>query len=177
MLLATPQSWEQQHPEIKLDFLPSEALSAIDKLNYAVIKGFINNRDFSRKLYKELNYLEIDGKFDEAINEKNVRSDRILWISLSDIDKNSYRNLYFICHILSSIPYELNKKTQIYAQASELFQLSFFNSDGSFHKKHMDSSFEKEYDNGRKLSVMYFCNLDFDDNSSNSISKIYKDQN
>ena len=53
----------------------------------------------------------MDGKFDEAINEKNVRSDRILWISLSDIDKNSYRNLYFICHILSSIPYELNKKT------------------------------------------------------------------
>ena len=64
MLLATPQSWEQQHPDIKLDFLPSEALAAIDKLNYAVIKGFINNRDFSRKLYKEVNYLEMDGKFD-----------------------------------------------------------------------------------------------------------------
>ena len=41
----------------------------------------------------------------------------------------------------------------------------------------MDSSFEKEFDNGRKLSVMYFCNLDFDDNSTNCITKIYKDSN
>jgi hypothetical protein len=37
------------------------------KNNFSVVENFINNKDFSRALYKELSYLERDGKFDEAL--------------------------------------------------------------------------------------------------------------
>ena len=65
--------------------------------------------------------MEKDGKFDLPIADQEIRNDRILWLSLSDIDKESFKNIYFICHMLTALPYELNTKTQLYANASELF--------------------------------------------------------
>lgn len=53
------------------------------KNNFSVMENFVNNKDFSRALYKELSFLEKDGKFDESIQEMEIRNDRNLWIQLS----------------------------------------------------------------------------------------------
>lgn len=81
------------------------------KNNFSIIENFINNKDFSRTLYSELSFLEKEGKFEEPLGEHEIRSDRTFWVSLSQMDKKSFPKLFFICQVLSSIPYELNSKT------------------------------------------------------------------
>jgi hypothetical protein len=115
-LYATPHSWRQRHPDIPLEFLPPLALQNLAEARHTIIQNFIANRDFSSRLYSELCYLERDSRFDEpSVQESKLRTDRILWTGLADIDRSSFPQLYFVCHILSAIPYELNVKTQLCA--------------------------------------------------------------
>lgn len=162
-LVATPSIWEKLHPKIQLDFLHSSRIEKLMSKNYALQSNFINNRDFLRDLYKELHYLSLESKFEEMIQEMEVRTDRAFWVSLSEIEKKDFRSLHYICLVLSSLPYELNKKnTKLFTQISETFQISYF-PEKSQHKLHMDSSFESTSDNGKTISCLYFCNLDPDD--------------
>lgn len=73
--------------------------------------SFIKNVDFTRKFFNECVFLEKDGRFEESLQEQHVREDKILWVNLSEIEKDSFKNIYFIAHILSALPYELNSKT------------------------------------------------------------------
>ena len=114
----------------------------------------------------------MDGKFEEIIQEQHLRNDRVLWLTLSDMNKTDFKNLYFICNILSSIPYELNSKTQLCLQISESFQISYFSEKETFHLKHFDGSFDEKFDNGRKISCLYFCNLDEDDKAEEGTVKL-----
>ena len=59
-------------PHIKLDFLLNDSIKNLHENNYTVQEGFVNNKDFIRRLYKELNFLERDGKFDVIINNKCI---------------------------------------------------------------------------------------------------------
>ena len=68
-MLATPKSWYDKYPKIKLNFLPGDAIKGIIENNYCLIQNFVNNKDFARKLYEELSFLERDGRFDEPIQE------------------------------------------------------------------------------------------------------------
>lgn len=88
---------------------------------YGVQIPFIKNLDFARAFYKECDYLEKDGRFEEPLQEQGIRDDKILWVTLTDIEKDSFKNIYFIAHILSALPYELNSKTQLIAQISETY--------------------------------------------------------
>jgi len=172
-LLATPSSWDTLHPKIPLDKLKSDTIENLVKKDYAFQKNFIGSRDFLRDLYKELHYLVLETKFEEMIQEKDIRSDRCLWVSLSEIDKKQFRNLFYICQTLSSLPYELNRKnTQLIAQISELFQISYFQ-EKSMQKIHMDSSFDANADNGKKISCLYCCNLDPDVNNPFTKVKVF----
>jgi hypothetical protein len=63
--------------------LSNEVIGGFMKNNFSVMENFVNNKDFSRALYKELSFLEKDGKFDESIQEMEIRNDRNLWIQLS----------------------------------------------------------------------------------------------
>lgn len=69
-----------------------------------------------------------------------MRSDRNIWFSLKDVDKNHFNGIYSIAEKLVSTPYELNKKDMgYYCQSSETFQICYFDEKESFHKKHLDS--------------------------------------
>jgi hypothetical protein len=81
------------------------------KKGYGVQTSFIRNIEFARMFYKECDYLERDGRFEEPLQEGNIREDKVLWVTLTDIEKQSFKNIYFIAHILSALPYELNVKT------------------------------------------------------------------
>lgn len=172
-LVATPSIWEKMHSNIKLDSLQSSTIEKLMTKHFAFQSDFINNRDFVRDLYKELHYLSLESKFEEMIQEFEVRSDRSFWVSLNEIEKKDFRSLHYICLLLSSLPYELNKKnTKLFTQISETFQISYF-PEKSLHKLHMDSSFESTSDNGKTLSCLYFCNLDPDDKNSFGKIKVF----
>ena len=58
MLLATPKSWYEMHPNIELNFIPNKALECLKDYHYCVIENFTNNYDYVRLLYDELRFLE-----------------------------------------------------------------------------------------------------------------------
>ncbi|KRX11086.1 hypothetical protein PPERSA_05195 [Pseudocohnilembus persalinus] len=179
LLLATPAGWEQQNPKIKLNFLSPDSLKQLHEDNYTIIPNFTKNLDYVRALYKELRFIERDGRFDFPAGEEELRNDKILWLDLQQIDKDQFSKLYFICNILTSIPYELNKKDmKYYALSSEMFQLSYFSEHDTFQKVHMDSHFDSKKDTGRTLSVLYFSNNEFDlKYSKTEIEKMQKEKN
>ena len=53
------------------------------KEGYGLMDPFLKNLDFSLALFKELNFLEKDGKFEEPLQELTIRQDKIFWINLS----------------------------------------------------------------------------------------------
>ena len=87
MLLATPNTWIIKHPNIPLDFLNPEFIESLMKKGYGVQIPFIKNIDFPRVFFKECDYLERDGRFEEPLQEGSIRDDKILWITLSDVEK------------------------------------------------------------------------------------------
>ena len=161
-LLATPSSWEKQFPGCPLEFLKAETLSNLSTKGYAVQKDFLLGIDMQRELFKELNYLSLEGKFDESIQEMQTRTDRSLWISLSEMQKKDFPMLFRLCNSLAGIPYELNKKNcGFFAQISEAFQVSYF-PEKAFQNRHLDSSSIDNKDNGKQLTCLYFCSVDPD---------------
>lgn len=77
--------------------------------------------DFARSVFKECDFLERDGRFEDPLQEEGIREDKILWLHLSDIEKDAFKNIYFIAHMMSALPYELTAKTSLVAQISESF--------------------------------------------------------
>ncbi|KAL4468293.1 hypothetical protein ABPG72_015829 [Tetrahymena utriculariae] len=168
LLLATATTWKANNPKIPLEFLSKESLSEFMTKGYTYIKKYVNAEKYVKNLYKELNYLEMDGRFDEpSMNDSKTRSDRLLWLTLGEISEKDFPNVKKIAFQLSALPYEFNHKTQICVQISELFQISYFKANGSFQKPHYESSFDGDQDNGRKINCLYFNNLDDDIDCTN----------
>lgn len=156
LLLATPQSWYEKFPKIKLDFLTPDLIKSLFDKGFAICPNFVPEIGFPRVLDHEVKYFYHEGRFEEpTLSEAKTRNDKILSFSLTHIDPNTSKNLYHICRILTSLPFELNLKASIYAQVSEGFQLSYFNEENGFQGVHYDSSFKQKYDNGKKLSALY----------------------
>lgn len=126
LLYANPKIWDEQHPDQPLNKIPNDALESLHQKNYALIKNFMQSKEFCRELYKELLLLEKEGRFEQPIQEQTIRQDKVLWVGLNNIDKNSFKHLYQLATILMSIPYQINQDTQICVQNSEMCQISCF---------------------------------------------------
>ena len=156
LLLATPQSWYEKFPKVKLDFLSPDNIKDLFDKGYAIKKTFIDIIGFPVNLCNEVKYFYHEGRFESVTaSEAETRSDRILPFQFTDLDPQSSKNLYHISRNLTSLPFELNLKANIYAQVSEGFQLSYFNKEDGFHKVHFDSSFVEKLDSGKKISALY----------------------
>jgi len=156
MLLATPQSWYEKFPKIKLEFLDPSIIKSIFDKGFAIQKNFVPELGFVSALDNEVKYFYHEGRFESVVTaEENIRNDRMLSFSFTDIDPKTSKTLYHLCRILTAIPFELNLKASIYAQVSEGFQLSYYKEDNGFHGIHYDSSFQEKFDSGKKISALY----------------------
>lgn len=175
-LLAQPQSWLNKFSKDRLDRLHSQTIIDLLDKGFSIQKNFIGNKESVLGLYSELNYLEKEAKFEEFINEENMRTDRALNITLSDMNDKLFPFLNNIGFNLASLAYELNSKnTGLLLQVSESFQISYFNDRGAYHRLHIDSSLDKKFDTGKSLTILYFCNIDEEKDLQNKI--ILKDHN
>lgn len=93
MKLANAVTWKSNNPKVPLDFLKKERLSEFMTNGYTRINKYIEDDSILQSLHKELNFLEMDGRFDESVTEGSIRSDRNLWISLGEISKSDFPNL------------------------------------------------------------------------------------
>ena len=157
LLLATPNSWKEKFPKIELNFLSSNSLANLRDHKFMQQKGFLKFPGFQESLLKELNFLERDSRFEECIQEGNTRNDRVLWLSLSDIPDGEFQFLKQCLTSLCAIPFELNAKANLGVQTSEQFQISYFKADGH-HSKHLDSTYDKNNQSGKKFTGLYIVN-------------------
>jgi len=156
MLLATPQSWYEKFPKIKLDFLDPSIIKSIFDKGFAIQKEFVPELGFSAGLDNEVKYFYHEGRFESVPStEQKTRNDKILSFSFSDIDPKTSKKLYYLCRTLTAFPFELNLKASIYSQVSESFQLSYFSEEEGFHGIHYDSSFQEKFDSGKKISILF----------------------
>ena len=156
MLLATPQSWYEKFPKIKLDFLNADIIKNLFEQGYIIKPNFVEETGFTSALDNEVKYFYHEGRFEESvISERKTRNDKILTFGFTDVDPRSSKALYHLCRILTALPFEFNLKASIYAQVSEVFQLSYFSENSSFQEVHYDSSFKEKLDNGKKISALY----------------------
>eukprot|EP00916_Digyalum_oweni_P024376 GHVL01040296.1.p1 GENE.GHVL01040296.1~~GHVL01040296.1.p1 ORF type:complete len:183 (+),score=46.53 GHVL01040296.1:42-551(+) len=92
------------------------------------------------------------------IYDNIYRNDRIMWYKLIDMDRKKQRILRELCIWMNSLPFELNKKTNMKLQASaDVFQLDCFNENKSFYRKHRDGG-HGIHNNGRFVTCIYFPN-------------------
>jgi len=156
MLLATPQSWYEKFPKIKLDFLTSDIIKTLFDQGYVIKSNFVDEVGYTSALDNEVKYFYHEGRFEEpVVSESKTRNDKLLTFSFTDVDPKSSRALYHLCRSLTAFPFEMNLKASIYSQVSEVFQLSYFSENESFQHVHYDSSFKEKFDNGKKISALY----------------------
>lgn len=65
--LANAATWRTNNPKTPLNFLSKETLNEIMIKGFTSIKNYIGDDKVLPLLYKELNFLEMDGRFDESV--------------------------------------------------------------------------------------------------------------
>lgn len=70
----------------------------------------VSSLRFFRDVHNELNFLEMDGRFEESVGESEGRSDRNLWISLGEISEKDFKGIRNIAKKLAALPFELSDK-------------------------------------------------------------------
>jgi hypothetical protein len=120
-------------------------------------------------LFHEAEHLDFDGRFDEVMQEKmrGLRTDKLLWVQKHVYDESlqgehktplhltlSYcPSLHRLFSVLFSLPFELNKKTALGLQLTDVYCLDCFSA-STFFKVHKDGGFG-DYDTGRKITAIY----------------------
>jgi len=95
--LANAATWRTNNPKTPLNFLTKETINEVMVKGFTSIKNYIEDDKILPLLFKELNFLEMDGRFDESVQESSIRTDRNLWISLSEISAKDFPNLRKVC--------------------------------------------------------------------------------
>jgi len=168
LLLAHPSNYSEP-VNAELDILSGETLQRFIECDWAVQSNFIEDIDLKNKLVSEAEYLDIDGRFEEIMQQKvkQIRTDKVCAVRKEVIDASlegkhespMHLSLSFcpsmkaLLDKLFSIPFELNKKTSLSLQLQETMLVDCF-PEGCYHKKHKDSGFGN-LDTGRKVTLIY----------------------
>ncbi|CAG9317267.1 unnamed protein product [Blepharisma stoltei] len=168
MLFAHPSGF-QETVNKELDILTQETMESLMTRDYAIQDNFLDNYNVTDKLFEESEYLDFDGKFEELLSQKlkKIRTDKVLWIPKDTIDASIKGKHETPLHLslsycpamqslsdhFFSIPFELNKKTNLSLQVNDRILLDCF-SVNTYHYAHMDSGFGKD-DSGKKITCIY----------------------
>mmetsp|Transcript_46305 Transcript_46305/g.124417 ORF Transcript_46305/g.124417 Transcript_46305/m.124417 type:complete len:420 (-) Transcript_46305:42-1301(-) len=152
-LLATPQGYFGGD----LDSFTPDAIRNMMERGYGQQDGWVDDSVLSN-VYSELELLDYDGKLVEVQQQKmtGYRTDRIYWLNYDALDREKQPGLVTLLKKMISIPFELNKKCNLYLQASASFQIACYPAKG-YYKRHVDSGYEN-LNNGRKITAVYYAN-------------------
>ena len=159
LLIANPQQWYNMFGKnTDLNNLSQENISTLwyKENKVLIIENYYEN-DQIRKARGELKFLERDGKFELSLHELKTAEEKVLFVVFSEIPEKQLPGMKQVCKKLTSIPFELNKKTSYGFMISESFKflcLKPFEEQG-FRKNGSDV---KEHDNGQALLAIVFFN-------------------
>mmetsp|Transcript_48268 Transcript_48268/g.109975 ORF Transcript_48268/g.109975 Transcript_48268/m.109975 type:complete len:419 (+) Transcript_48268:137-1393(+) len=152
-LLATPQGYFGGD----LDSFEADTIRGLMEKGYSWQDNFMDDST-TGNIFNELELLDADGKLVEVSQQKmtGYRSDRIYWLQYEALDREKQPGLVTLMKKMISIPFELNKKCNLYLQASSTFQVGCYPVKG-FYKKHVDGGYE-DINNGRKITSIFYPN-------------------
>ncbi|KAF8822379.1 putative hypoxia- inducible factor prolyl hydroxylase (phd2) [Cardiosporidium cionae] len=141
------------------DALNSKTILNLMEEGVGIQQQFLG-KDLCQNIYKEMEFLEYNGSFNEMIQPQfqSIRNDQTCWMSSSDLDRFKQRGLKELFKKMSLLPYELNRKANLSLQMSWMFLLGYYSDKGAFYVKHMDNSYQGDMDNGRKITCIYYPN-------------------
>jgi len=152
-LLATPQGYFGGD----LDSFGRDVIRDLMEKGYGYQDDFVDDNTV-RDVFKEIEYMEYDGKLVEVQQQKmtGYRSDKIQWLTYEALDREKQPGLVTLMKKMISIPFELNKKCSLYLQANSTFQISYY-AKGAYYKRHIDGGYE-DLNNGRKITAIFYAN-------------------
>eukprot|EP00913_Durusdinium_trenchii_P035845 g33542.t1 len=158
-LLATPQGVNDQQ--------------GLMERGYGIQENFLD-ADKTGDVFRELEMIDYDGKLSVVQQQKMVghRSDKICWVNYEGLDREKQPGLLELFKKMISIPFELNKKCNLYLQASGSFQIASYPPQ-AFYKKHLDGGYDAKLNNGRKVTAIFYANKDWTPSEGGQL-RIYK---
>jgi len=171
-LLATPQGYMNNSAGGELNSLTGDCIRGLMEHGYGLQDNFMEGTHAS-DIYKEMEFLEFDGKFMEVQQMKliGMRKDKIGWFCPDDLDREKQPGLSALLKRLISLPFELNKKANLCLQGSAQFQFACY-LPGAFYKTHVDGGYE-QLNNGRKVTALYYPNTTWSDGDGGEL-RVYK---
>ena len=156
MLLANPGSIEKDLRNDLLNCLPSNSIDDLLKKSISIIDANIFKSNINEyELFNELKYLYHEGRF-ETLDLNNLKC-FALKFHKDFFQKSRFSNAEKLAKMLCYLPYELNLKFQEFSlQVSDYIQYLYFKKDS----KHLfdftrDSSIDKKYDTGKKITLIF----------------------
>lgn len=167
-LLATPQGYFGGD----LNSFGSDAIRGLMEHGYGYTDDFVDD-DTTRDVYKELEFLEFDGKMVEVQQQKmtGYRTDKIYWLTYEALDREKQPGLVTLMKKMISIPFELNKKCSLYLQASSTFQIACYPKN-AYYKRHVDGGYDN-LNNGRKVTAIFYANPSWSEGDGGHL-RVYK---
>lgn len=152
-LLATPQGYTAG----ALENLEGDLLKGLMTEGYGFQDGFMDENT-TLDILQELELLDFDGKLVQVQQQKmsGYRTDRIAWLTLEGLDREKQPGLTSLFKKMISVPFELNKKCNLYLQAGGSFQVACY-PEGAFYRKHVDGGY-LNLNNGRKITAIFYPN-------------------
>jgi len=133
-----------------------ECIESFMSNGWGIVENWLEDED-RRNVLKEIEYLNHDCKFEDVYHQAmhGTRTDKACWLSSTELERESQPGLRELFEKMISIPFELNMKCNLLLQYGDAFELSMYGKD-CFHKTHYDGAHEKDKDNGRKVTAIYF---------------------
>lgn len=168
-LLATPQGYTIGD----LESLDVDCIKGLMERGYGIQENFLD-ADKTGDVFRELEMIDYDGKLSVVQQQKMVghRSDKICWVNYEGLDREKQPGLLELFKKMISIPFELNKKCNLYLQASGSFQIASYPPQ-AFYKKHLDGGYDAKLNNGRKVTAIFYANKDWTPSEGGQL-RIYK---
>jgi len=153
MLLANPGSLEIESRKDLLNKLPKCSLNDLINNTYMKIDENIYNSINPYEMYEEVKYLYLEGKF-ETIELSHLKCFQLKYNKNFFSTSKKFNNLNQFSNEVVYLPYELNMKFQEFSlQVSDYINIFLFKAKHSLFDYTIDSSLNRNYDSGKKLTV------------------------
>mmetsp|Transcript_29055 Transcript_29055/g.76827 ORF Transcript_29055/g.76827 Transcript_29055/m.76827 type:complete len:420 (-) Transcript_29055:50-1309(-) len=167
-LLATPQGYFGGD----LNTFSADCVRDLMEKGYGYQDNFVDDTVLD-DVFSELDFLDADGRYTEVQQQKmtGYRTDRILWLNYEGLDREKQPGLVALMKLMISVPFELNKKCNLYLQASSSFQLAAYPVK-AFYKRHVDGGYD-DLNNGRKITAIFYANKSWSSQDGGQL-RVYK---
>eukprot|EP01053_Blabericola_migrator_P005174 Blabericola_migrator_1__5173@NODE_2669_length_2479_cov_55_546849_g1547_i1_p1_GENE_NODE_2669_length_2479_cov_55_546849_g1547_i1NODE_2669_length_2479_cov_55_546849_g1547_i1_p1_ORF_typecomplete_len382_score61_342OGFeII_Oxy_3/PF13640_6/1_1e042OGFeII_Oxy_3/PF13640_6/0_0013_NODE_2669_length_2479_cov_55_546849_g1547_i110732218 len=161
--VAFPSSYRAmfaESPFVALDSISRDCMAAIMNSNVCEIDDWVPDTGLADTLRQNYEWIEMNNVMEDQtpFSPNPNRTDHALWLSLGDLpNRDALPGVSYLLQKLTSLPFEFNSKTSLKLILSNDALFGLF-APGTYWRRHKDNTSISDFDNGRKITVLYFLN-------------------